>query len=261
VVKQADLVLAMQLRPDAFTAGQKARNFAYYEPLTVRDSSLSACTQAVMAAEIGQLDLAHDYLAEAALMDLADVEQDTWDGVHLASLAGAWLALVVGFGGMRAPASALSFSPRLPGGITKLRFRIRYRSRKLCVAITRGRAAYELLDGPPLQIAHHDQPFLLGATRAERDIPSVTAGPRPEQPPGRTPYRRSAQSLFGAGQYHGDLDSGARRFIAGTLPSVTSRSAWISMLVAPEELTSGFRPELSPVLNVDQLDPEACAKF
>jgi alpha,alpha-trehalose phosphorylase len=144
VVKQADLVLAMQLRPDAFTAGQKARNFAYYEPLTVRDSSLSACTQAVMAAEIGQLDLAHDYLAEAALIDLADVEQNTWDGVHLASLAGAWLALVVGFGGMRAPASALSFSPRLPGGIAKLRFRIRYRSRKLCVTITRGRAGPDL---------------------------------------------------------------------------------------------------------------------
>src|SRR5579862_2466619 len=65
VVKQADLVLAMYMRPDAFTPEQKARNFAYYEPLTVRDSSLSACTQGVMAAEVGQLELAHDYLAEA----------------------------------------------------------------------------------------------------------------------------------------------------------------------------------------------------
>src|SRR3989475_8977541 len=82
VVKQADLVLAMYLRPDAFTPEEKARNFAYYEPLTVRDSSLSACTQAVVAAEVGQLDLAHDYLAEAALMDLRDVEHNTSDGVH-----------------------------------------------------------------------------------------------------------------------------------------------------------------------------------
>ena len=63
VVKQADLVLAMHLRGDAFTAEQKARNFAYYEALTVRDSSLSACTQAVIAAEVGHLDLAYDYLA------------------------------------------------------------------------------------------------------------------------------------------------------------------------------------------------------
>ena len=66
VVKQADLVLAMQLRPDAFTSEQKARNFAYYERLTVRDSSLSACSQAVLAAETGHLRLAYDYLGEAA---------------------------------------------------------------------------------------------------------------------------------------------------------------------------------------------------
>ena len=117
VVKQADLVLAMYMRPDAFTEEQKARNFAYYEPLTVRDSSLSACTQAVIAAEVGQLDLAHDYLAEAALMDLRDVEHNTSDGVHMASLAGAWMALICGFGGMRVGEGPLAFNPRLPGGL------------------------------------------------------------------------------------------------------------------------------------------------
>ena len=101
VVKQADLVLAMHLRGDAFTAEQKAANFAYYEPLTVRDSSLSACTQAVIAAEVGHLDLAYDYACEAALMDLHDLEHNTRDGLHIASLAGAWIALVAGFGGMR----------------------------------------------------------------------------------------------------------------------------------------------------------------
>ena len=71
-------------RGDAFTAEQKARNFAYYERLTVRDSSLSACTQAVIAAEVGHLDLAFDYLAEAALMDLDDLEHNTRDGLHIA---------------------------------------------------------------------------------------------------------------------------------------------------------------------------------
>ena len=107
-------MLAMHLRGDAFTAEQKARNFAYYEPLTVRDSSLSACTQAVMAAEVGQLDLAYDYLGEAALMDLHDLEHNTRDGVHMASLAGAWTALVAGFGGMRAGAGALAFARGCP---------------------------------------------------------------------------------------------------------------------------------------------------
>jgi alpha,alpha-trehalose phosphorylase len=88
VVKQADLVLALHLRGDAFSAQAKARNFAYYEALTVRDSSLSACTQAVVAAEVGHLELAYDYFAEAALMDLENLERNTRDGLHIASLAG-----------------------------------------------------------------------------------------------------------------------------------------------------------------------------
>ncbi len=111
VVKQADVVLAMQVRGDAFTPEQKLRNFDYYEALTVRDSSLSACTQAVMAAEVGHLDLAYDYLAEAAFMDLQDREHNTKDGLHIASLAGAWTALVGGFGGMRPGPTASRSSP------------------------------------------------------------------------------------------------------------------------------------------------------
>jgi alpha,alpha-trehalose phosphorylase len=192
VVKQADLVLAMYMRPDAFTPEQKVRNFAYYEPLTVRDSSLSACTQGVIAAEVGQLDLAHDYLAEAALMDLRDVEHNTSDGVHMASLAGAWMALVAGFGGMRAGAGSLAFSPRLPGGIARIRFRLRYRGRKLRITVRPDQALYELLDGKALEITHHGKEFKLTKKSVELDIPPVTAGPRPEQPPGRMPYNRSS---------------------------------------------------------------------
>src|SRR5580658_3911556 len=194
VVKQADLVLAMYLRSEAFTAEQKANNFAYYEPLTVRDSSLSACTQAVIAAEVGQLDLAHDYLSEAALMDLRDVEHNTSDGVHMASLAGAWMALVAGFGGMRAGYGALAFNPRLPDGITGLTFRMRYRGRKLRVTIALDRAKYELMGGDPLTVAHHGEEFELGKKPVERKIPRIEAGPRPEQPPGRPPYNRGAMS-------------------------------------------------------------------
>jgi alpha,alpha-trehalose phosphorylase len=191
VVKQSDLVLAMYLRSEAFTPEQKARNFAYYEPLTVRDSSLSACTQAVIAAEVGQLDLAHDYLAEAALMDLRDVEHNTSDGVHMASLAGAWIALVAGFGGMRSGGGILAFSPRLPSGITALTFRLRYRGRKLCVTVTTEHAKYELLDGDPLSLTHHGKEFKLGKKAVQHDISPVQPGPRPEQPPGRAPYSRA----------------------------------------------------------------------
>ena len=96
VVKQADLVLALYMRGNRFTAEQKARDFAYYEPITVRDCSLSACAQAVVAAEVGHLELAYDYFGEAARMDLGDLMDNTRDGLHIASLAGSWIAAVAG---------------------------------------------------------------------------------------------------------------------------------------------------------------------
>ena len=191
VVKQADLVFAMQLRPDAFTPEEKMRNFAYYEPLTVRDSSLSACTQAVIAAEVGQLDLAYDYLAEAAFMDLADVEHNTADGMHMASLAGAWVALIGGFGGLRAHTDPLEFTPRLPAGMAALIFRLRFQGRKLRVTVRPEEAKYELLSGDPVTLVHHSTQFELATEPVKHDIPELKAGPRPAQPPGREPYKRT----------------------------------------------------------------------
>ena len=114
VVKQADLVLAMYLRGDAFTAEQKRRNFDYYEPLTVRDSSLSACGQAVLAAEVGYLDLAYNHLVETAFTDLHDLHDNVSNGLHIAALVGTWHACVAGFGGMRDHNGDITFAPCLP---------------------------------------------------------------------------------------------------------------------------------------------------
>jgi alpha,alpha-trehalose phosphorylase len=191
VVKQADLVLALHLRGERFTAEEKARDFAYYEPLTVRDSSLSACTQAVMAAEVGQLDLAYDYLGEAALMDLDDLEHNTRDGLHMASLAGTWTALVAGLGGMRAGTTgAISFAPRLPGGISRLSFRMFYRDRRIQVSVTPDAATYRLLSGAPLSSAHHGESIIIHDDRATYPIPGTAPMPRPRQPTGREPISR-----------------------------------------------------------------------
>ena len=191
VVKQADLVLAMHLRGDAFTAEEKARNFAYYEELTVRDSSLSSCTQAVIAAEVGHLQLAHDYLAEAALMDLADLEHNVRDGVHMGSLAGAWLAAVHGLGGMRHLADSLAFNPRLPPNIRKLTFRVNFLDRLVRVEVGRERVTYTLLRGRALAFDHHgDRLLLKPRVPAIRAIPKIKPGPEPRQPAGREPARR-----------------------------------------------------------------------
>src|SRR5579875_972998 len=194
VLKQADLVLAMQLFSNAFTFEQKVRNFAYYEPLTVRDSSLSANTQAVIAAEVGQLQLAYDYLGEAALMDLNDLEHNVRDGVHMASLAGAWTALVGGFGGMRLQNGELSFAPRLPDALERLAFHILFRGNRLRVEVRAREATYRVLDGSSLRILHHgEEVFLPVGESVTRPIPPIKAGPRPSQPFGRAPIPRGAR--------------------------------------------------------------------
>ncbi len=190
VVKQADLVLAMHLCGDMFTDEQKARNFAYYEGLTVRDSSLSAQTQAVVAAEVGQLELAHDYLGETALVDLHDLNRNTRDGLHIAAMAGAWSGLVAGFGGMRAGDGRLRFAPRLPGGISRLAFRMLYRGSRVKVTVTSESARYELMAGPGLKLWHHGEPFTLGDEPVELPIEPIPPQPPLTQPAGREPAPR-----------------------------------------------------------------------
>ena len=195
VVKQTDLVLALHWRGDAFTDEEKARDFAYYEALTVRDSSLSACTQAVIAAEVGHLELAYDYLGEAALIDLHDLGQNTRDGVHIASLAGAWIAAVAGFGGMRDHDGVLSFAPRLPARLERMAFRLVFRGRRLKVDVTKHEATFTLLEGAPLEIAHFGEPVVVSQGEfATRAVPPTPGRPTPTQPHGRAPARRSNES-------------------------------------------------------------------
>ncbi|WP_439941588.1 glycoside hydrolase family 65 protein [Streptomyces sp. BBFR115] len=192
VIKQADLVLAMYTCGAEFDAEHIARNFAYYEPLTVRDSSLSACVQAVIAAQAGHLRLAYDYAAEAALMDLEDLEHNTRDGLHIASLAGTWMALVTGFGGTRRSGDALEFAPRLPEKFSRLAFSLRFRGRRLKVEITQETATYTLLAGPELTVRHHGDavPLSPDAPSAARTVPAPKHRPAPEQPPHRRPNTR-----------------------------------------------------------------------
>jgi alpha,alpha-trehalose phosphorylase len=193
VIKQPDLVLAMHLRSDFFTPEQKDRNFTYYERMTVRDSSLSDGTEAVIAAEVGHLDLAYDYLVEAALLDLNDLQHNTRDGIHIAAVAGAWIALVEGFGGMRIMHNGLGFAPRLPADLQRLTFKLLYRGRRLSVRVSHTKAEYSLLEGESLRLRHYEAIFTLDAGEpAVLPIPPVPPRERPRQPPGREPFRRHA---------------------------------------------------------------------
>ena len=198
VVKQPDLVLAMALHGDAFTLEQKRANFAYYEALTVRDSSLSAGTQAVLAAEVGDIQLAYDYLAEAALLDHHDIAHNTADGLHLAALAGGRAAVIEGLAGARQYRGRLSFSPRLPQPLRGIAFPLTFRGRQLHITISAEAARYELRSGAGLEIEHWGEPVTLGGEEpVVVEIPPPGPVPALRQPPGRAPARRHGTSTAG----------------------------------------------------------------
>ncbi|MCZ2850888.1 glycoside hydrolase family 65 protein [Modestobacter sp. VKM Ac-2978] len=192
VVKQADLVMALHLRGDAFTLEEKIADFAYYEARTVRDSSLSASVQAVIAAETGHLELAHDYWGEAALTDLQNLHGNSGHGLHIASLAGGWMVAVAGFGGMRDHGGRLTFAPRLPSRIRRLRFRVVFQGNCLSVTVTPEKATYRLVYGEgPLETAHHGEPIVVTAETVEREIPPPPVVDPVRQPPHAAPRRRN----------------------------------------------------------------------
>jgi len=188
VLKQADVVLAMFLLSDEFSIEQKRRNFDYYDPLTTGDSSLSACVQSILAAEIGYERQAVDYFRAALLMDLADVSGNVVDGVHIASTGGVWMAVTYGFAGMRDHGGRLRFDPRLPTGWDRLAFPLRFRERSLSVTLTPGSMRIELTDGDPIVVEvrgvevriEPDAPVDLRVTDAWIDAspPLTTVGPR-----------------------------------------------------------------------------------
>jgi len=188
-------VFALYVCGDCVELAQKRRDFEYYEAITVRDSTLSAPIQAIVAAEVGHLDLAYDYLRESALVDLRDLAGNTADGLHLAALSGAWLVAVAGFGGMRDHGETIAFAPRVPPTIVRLCFRLRYRGRCLRVQVFADRAEYQLLDGEPLEVLHHGERITVTTA-----VPRVVACPAPEavqpiaSPAGRAPLRRGLGS-------------------------------------------------------------------
>ena len=157
VIKQADVVLAMVLLGNEFSMSQKRRNFDYYDPLTTGDSSLSACVQSILAAEIGYEEKALEYFQYAVLMDLADVAGNVVDGVHVASTGGVWMALTYGFGGLRDYDGQLTFDPRLPRAWQRLSFALRFRRRRLEVELSHERMVFTIVEGKPLTFRVRDQ--------------------------------------------------------------------------------------------------------
>jgi beta-phosphoglucomutase len=154
VLKQADVVLALLLQSWRFQLAEKKRNYDYYERITTHDSSLSPCTYSIIAAEVGYKDKAYEYFKRTARMDLDDVNGNVKDGVHTASMAGTWLSIVYGFGGMREHEGVLMFNPIIPEVWEAYRFKVTFRGRRIDVHVSHKEVRYSLLEGAAMTVRH-----------------------------------------------------------------------------------------------------------
>ncbi|BCW53051.1 kojibiose phosphorylase [Arthrobacter sp. StoSoilB19] len=152
VLKQADTVLAMFLQWQDFTAEEKQRAFDFYDPITTGDSTLSACVQGIMAAEVGYFKEALDHFTNAVFIDLDDTHGNTIDGVHIASTGGVWSSLVCGFAGLRDQGPVPFFDPRLPGQWEGLAFHLKIRGRLLLVRLSADAITLTVQEGEPLEV-------------------------------------------------------------------------------------------------------------
>lgn len=175
VLKQADTVLAMFLQWQDFSAEEKQRAFDFYDPITTGDSTLSACVQGIMAAEVGYSREALAHFTNAAFIDLDDSHGNTIDGVHIASTGGVWSSLVCGFAGLRDQGPVPFFDPRLPASWDGLSFHLRIRGRLLQVTLDAGALTLAVQDGEPLEVDVRGQLLTVGSEPVKVALDPVVA--------------------------------------------------------------------------------------
>ena len=151
-IKQADVLQGIYYFVECFTQEQKERNFDFYEPLTVHESSLSPSIHAILAADLHKEDKAFEMYSRTARLDLDNYNNDTNDGLHITSMTGSWLAIVQGFAGMRVIDDELQFAPFLPKEWTGYKFRINFRGRLLSISVSQEGTQIDLLKGDDLTI-------------------------------------------------------------------------------------------------------------
>jgi alpha,alpha-trehalose phosphorylase len=208
VLKQADVVLALFLQGNHFSAEDKLADFEYYDPLTTGDSTLSAVVQSILAAEVGYQDLALEYFRQSLFVDLADLHHNAADGVHVASAGGVWTALVCGFGGMRDHFGELTFDPRLPAAWPELSYALEWQGTRLDITLRRDSLTVRASeDGAHVGFSVRGTPYMIGPGE-EVVVPLADQGPII---PGRPTQRQFA-----------DIRREDGTLLSASVPTVTS---------------------------------------
>lgn len=165
IIKQPDVLLFLFLYNQQFSAHVKRVNYEYYEPRCTHESSLSPSIHSILAAELGKRADARKYFKHAIRLDLDDYNRNTTLGLHTTSMAGAWLNLVYGYGGLRTDGELLSFAPSMPPGWRAFSFRLLYRGSTVHVSVDRRQAVLCVLDGPPVTARVYAKRRMIGTRR------------------------------------------------------------------------------------------------
>ena len=151
-IKQADILQGFYLFEDYFTDKELERHFDFYEPFTVHESSLSPCVHSIQAAKLNRMDQAYTFYLRTSRLDLDDYNHEVEEGLHITSMAGTWISIVEGFGGMRVKENTLSFSPRIPKQWKAYSFKVNFRNQIIKVNINQNESKFELVGDNNLEI-------------------------------------------------------------------------------------------------------------
>jgi maltose phosphorylase len=156
-IKQADVLQGLYFFEDQYDIARIRENFDFYEPMTVHESSLSPCVHVILASKLGYKQKAYEFYLRTARLDLDDYNNDTEDGCHITSMAGTWLSVTKGFGGLRVRDGKLSFNPFLPEQWKSYSFRLEFRGRVIKVKVSKDGTETLLESGDPMEIYLKDQ--------------------------------------------------------------------------------------------------------
>ncbi|MEB8327862.1 glycoside hydrolase family 65 protein [Flavobacteriaceae bacterium KMM 6897] len=143
-IKQADTLQGFYLFEDHFTHEELEKHFDFYEPFTVHESSLSPCVHSIQAAKLNRMEQAYTFYLRTSRLDLDDYNKEVEEGLHITSMAGTWMSIVEGFGGMRVVDDKLSFTPKIPKQWEAYSFKVNFRNRILKVRVTKEESSFDL---------------------------------------------------------------------------------------------------------------------
>jgi maltose phosphorylase len=176
MIKQPDVLLLPFFFSTEYSMETKRLNYEYYEPRCSHESSLSPCIHSILASELGKHDEAHEYAGFASRLDLDDYNRNTREGLHVTSLAGAWLNIVYGFGGLRSDGAKLAFYPSIPKGWNSFSFNILYRGSRLNITISRKSAIFKVTEGSPVPVIVFEKEYTADEKGVEIDMPADRLG-------------------------------------------------------------------------------------